>query len=61
MWKIIRIQEDDFGCEERPEDWEPQVIVTLEDDSGHRRQLRAADRLLLEQGLDVGSIWPENI
>ena len=28
-WMVKRIQEDDFGCEERPDDERTQVLVTL--------------------------------
>ena len=30
IYKIIRIDEDDFGCEGRPEGQEPMVRVVLE-------------------------------
>ena len=28
-WIVKRIQEDDFGCEERPDDAKVKVLVTL--------------------------------
>ena len=34
IYKIIRIDEEDFGCEGRPEGQEPMVRVVLEADTG---------------------------
>ena len=33
-WKVKRIQEGDYGCEERAEEERNQVIVTLVDEDG---------------------------
>ena len=59
MLRVTNIQEDDFGCEERPDDWEPQVLVTLEGARGLRRVIRVPDRLLREKKLDIGSEYPD--
>ena len=57
-FRVINIQEDDFGCEDRPDDWEPQVIVTLEADDGSRTWRRVRDSALRAGSIDVGSEWP---
>ena len=61
MLRVTNIQEDDFGCEERPEDWEPRVIVTLTAEDGSRRWQHVPDRTLRERGIDIGSPWPEDL
>lgn len=58
MWKIKHIFDGDYGCEESAND-EPMVTVTLVDDSGETRFVSIADKWLLENNLDVGSVWPE--
>lgn len=54
--RIIRIEEDDYGCEELPEGQEPQVRVILEDADGSQTALKAADRILRERGIDEGDL-----
>ena len=56
-WMVTAIREDDYGCEERPDDWEPQAIVTLTGPSGERRWLRVAERRLLERDIREGDPW----
>ena len=58
-WMVAAIREDDYGCEERPDGWEPQVVVTLTAPSGERRWLRVADRWLLEHDIREGDPWPD--
>ena len=58
-WTVKRIQEGDYGCEERPAEERNQVIVTLENEDGTIRQLTADDDWLYETGIDEGSLWPE--
>ena len=60
-WTVKRIQEGDYGCEERAEEERNQVIVTLENDNGLIRQLTADDDWLYETGIDEGSLWPEGL
>ena len=58
-WKVKRIQEDDFGCEERPDDTKVKVLVTLADENGQERLIRVEDDWLYANGIDEGSCWPE--
>ena len=60
-WTVKRIQEGDYGCEERSEEERNQVIVTLENEDGLTRQLTADDDWLNETGIDEGSLWPEEV
>ena len=46
-WIVKRIQEDDFGCEERPDDAKQERLIRVEDD------------WLYANGIDEGSCWPE--
>ena len=56
---VKRIQEADYGCEERPEGEKTKVIVTLTDAAGRSRELLVEDQWLYENGIDEGSLWPE--
>jgi hypothetical protein len=58
-WIVKRIQEADYGCEERPEGEKTKVIVTLSDTAGRRKELLVEDDWLYEKGIDEGSSWPE--
>ena len=58
-WIVKRIQEDDFGCEERPDDAKVKVLVTLADENGQERLIRVEDDWLYAHGIDEGSSWPE--
>ena len=58
-WKVKRIQEGDYGCEERSDEERNLVLVTLENDAGLTRQLTADDDWLYAMGIDEGGIWPE--
>ena len=58
-WKVKRIQEGDYGCEERLDEERNLVLVTLENDAGLTRQLTADDDWLYAMGIDEGSNWPE--
>ena len=53
-WKIKRIQEDDYGCEERPQNEKITVIVTLVDENGMEKQLRVEDDWLYAEGIKDG-------
>ena len=57
-WTVKRIQEGDYGCEERPAEERNQVIVTLENEDGLTRQLTADDDWLYTMGIYEGSLWP---
>ena len=58
-WRVKRIREDDYGCEERPENERTKVLVTLVDGNGQERVLRIEDDWLYEQGIDEGDPWPQ--
>ena len=60
-WTVKRIQEGDYGCEERSAEERNQVIVTLENEDGTIRQLTADDDWLYTMGIDEGSIWPKEV
>lgn len=55
-YKIIRIDEPDFGCEGRPDGYEQVDAVLLEDESGHQKTIQMKDAELYERHLDEGSI-----
>ena len=50
IYIVKKIQEADFGCEERPAGYKPQVIVRLCDESGHEmdKELPDADLYALD-------------
>ena len=60
-WIVKRIQEDDFGCEERPDDAKVKVLVTLVDENGQERLVRVEDDWLYANGIDEGSCWPDEV
>lgn len=57
-WIVKRIQEDDYGCEERPDNRKVTVLVTLTDEKGQERLLRVEDDWLYANGIDEGDRWP---
>ena len=61
MWTIKRIDEADFGCEERLPGEPLMVLVSLEGEDGRVIQFEVADNWLTFQELTEGDEWPENI
>lgn len=61
MWTIKRIDEADFGCEERMPGEPLMVLVSLESDDGRQEQLEVADQWLTIMQLDEGDEWPEEL
>ncbi|MBE6876089.1 MAG: hypothetical protein E7496_05075 [Ruminococcus sp.] len=53
---ILKILEEDYGCEGIPEGEEPLCNVLLQDESGGQVWKKFPDRWLTEQHLDEGSI-----
>lgn len=55
-YKVRTIYEDDYGCEERSEDYEPQVIVILESQStdGNELRVKQADSWMYQQDINEG-------
>ena len=52
---VSNIYEDDFGCEERSEDHEPQVIVVLRAPDGSETVLKQSDAWMYEQDIREGT------
>lgn len=61
MWTIARIDEADYGCEERLPGEPLMLLITLESESGEVVQFEAAENWVEMQGLDEGDEWPEDI
>lgn len=59
MWKIKKILEADYGCEERMPEEKLKCLVVLENESGETRTLETADEWLREHDLDEGSGWTD--
>jgi hypothetical protein len=57
MWRIKHIFDGDFGCEDRSDNTETKVMVTLENDKGEQRMESVEDKWLTDNRLDVGSVW----
>lgn len=54
-YKVIRIEEQLYGCEEPPADQPILVDVTLEGSDGARRVLPYPDETLRRDGIDEGA------
>lgn len=61
MWKIKKIFDGDYGCDELGPGQRPKVSVTLMDDAGNEKLVSVEDEWLMENGLDVGSEWPSGV
>lgn len=61
MWTISRIEEADYGCEERVPGEPLMVLVTLTNEFGEVIRFEAAENWIELQGLDEGDEWPEDI
>lgn len=61
MWTVKRIDESDFGCEERLPGEPLMVLVTIKSDDGRECSFECAEDWLLNQQIDEGDEWPENI
>ncbi len=53
-YTVENIYEDDFGCEERAEGYEPQVIVILRDTKGNERTIKQLDNWMYQQEINEG-------
>lgn len=60
-WIITRIDEADFGCEERMPGEPQRVLVSIESEDGRELQFEVAEPWLLSQELDEGDEWPEDV
>lgn len=62
MWKIKQIFDGEYGCEELAVGQKPKVSVTIENEKGEQKYISVEDDWLIENNLDVGSVWPmENV
>ena len=52
-YKIVKITEDDYGCEERPDDYTPHVIVYLKSEESETT-IKQVDKYLYDNDIDVG-------
>ncbi len=53
---ILQIQEDDYGCEERPAGAKKTVFVRMKDAEENERMIRQEDDWLYEQEIDEGDL-----
>lgn len=61
MWTIARIDEADYGCEERLPGEPLMLLITLENEVGEMVRFEAPENFIEMQGLDEGDEWPEDI
>lgn len=61
MWKIVQIFDGDYGCEELLPGAKPKVSITLENERGEQKYISVEDEWLVENNLDVGSEWLEEM
>ena len=61
MWYVSRIEEADYGCEERMPGEPLMALITLECDDGRECRFEVAEDWLLRQGIEEGDEWPEDI
>ena len=61
MWNVSRIEEADYGCEERMPGEPLMALVTLESDDGRECQFEVSEDWLMYQGIEEGDEWPEDL
>jgi len=61
MWTIKQIFDGDYGCEELSPGEKPKVSVTIINEQGEERYISVEDDILLSEGLDIGSGFPEKL
>jgi hypothetical protein len=61
MWTIARIDEADYGCEERLPGEPLMLLITLKSEDGAVIQFEVAENWIEMQGLDEGDEWPEDL
>ncbi|SDA62475.1 hypothetical protein SAMN02910275_01695 [Butyrivibrio sp. INlla18] len=61
MWTIKQIYDGDYGCEELQPGQKPKVSVTLVNEDGDEKYVSVEDAWLLDNKLDVGSVWTEGV
>lgn len=60
-WYVRKIEEADYGCEERMPGEPLMVLITLESDDGRECRFEVAEDWLISQGIDEDDEWPEDI
>lgn len=53
-YTVIKIQEADYGCEERPAGYVPEVVIRLCDESGREREMEVPDADLYALDIEEG-------
>ena len=61
MWTIARIDESDYGCEERLPGEPLMLLITLENEVGEMTRFEVPESFIEMQELDEGDEWPEDI
>lgn len=61
MWRVCRIDEADYGCEERMPGEPLMVLVTIENEDGRECTFQCSDEWLIKNGIDEGDEWPEDV
>lgn len=59
MWKVKRIMEGDYGCEERMPGEPRMAVVCLTDETGREETRLVEDDWLYENDIVEGSIWKD--
>ena len=54
-YKITKILEDDYGCEDRPDDYTPCVIAYLKSED-IETTIKQVDQYLIDNDIDVGDV-----
>lgn len=57
QYTILKIMEEDYGCEGIPEDEELMCSVLVRDENGCKKWLKLADSYLTSHKLDIGSVF----
>lgn len=55
-YTVLKIFEEDYGCEGVPENAELMCSVLVRDESGNEKWLKIADKYLTDNNIDVGDI-----
>lgn len=60
-YKVLRIEEEDFGCEGRPDHMEPMVDVILVNEKEETFRFQEKDQLLYQRKINEGDfVFIEN-
>ena len=53
-YKILKIYDDDYGCEGVPEGQKPMCSVLIQDSQGNERWIKLSDEYLTDNNLNEG-------